>query len=234
MLRSGQAGLRPSRRSSSTTMEPHNDLKTLLGETLELKNIDHEKLAGLTGISERYLWAIQNMEIDKLPPSPYVRGYLKKISEVLHLDHEELWQLYKKELEHNTSGKYDTLPENRFAIKHLSRRELFSLAVGALLIIYLLLNFPRLIGKPNLIITNPAEPVATTSENTVNLIGELNQRDKLTINGEEIFINPDGSFLKIYPLQPGLNTVEFKAKRFLGRETVISKQILYQPNSLTK
>lgn len=212
-------------------MELHNDLKTLLGETLELKNIDHEKLAELTGISERYLWAIQNMEIDKLPPPPYVRGYLKKISEALRLDHEELWQLYKKELEHKTSGKYDTLPENRFAIKHLSRRELFFLAVGALLIIYLLLNFPRLIGKPDLTVADPAEPVITTFENTFNLTGKLSQRDKLTINGEEIFINPDGSFSKVYPLQPGLNTVEFKANRFLGKEIIISKQILYQPQT---
>lgn len=212
-------------------MEAHENLKTLLEETLELKNINHEKLAELTGISERYIWAIQNMEIDKLPPSPYVRGYLKKISETLHLDHEELWQLYKKELEHKTSGQYDTLPKNRFAIRHLSRRELFFLAAGALLAIYLLFNFSRLLGKPNLIITNPAEPLTTTFEKDITLIGKSIQKDKLTINGEEIFINPDGSFSKIFTLQPGLNTIEFKAQRFLGREIIVSKQVLYQPQN---
>jgi len=32
-----------------------------------------------------------------------------------------------------------------------------------------------------------------------------------------------------FALQPGLNTVEFKAKRLLGKEVTIIKQIIYQP-----
>ena len=105
-------------------MEPHKDLKTLLNDALELRNVNHEKLAQLTGVPERFLWAIQNLEIDKLPSLPYVRGYIKKISEALDLNHEELWGLYRKELEYKTSGAYDKLPANRFAIKHLSKHSI--------------------------------------------------------------------------------------------------------------
>lgn len=210
-------------------MEPHKDLKTLLNDALELKNVNQEKLAELTGISERYLWAIQNLEIDKLPAAPYIRGYLKKISEVLHLSHDELWEVYKKELEQKTSGQYDTLPANRFAIRHLSRRELFFLGVGILMVIYIALNIPGLIGKPALTITNPTVPNFTIFENSLTLTGYLNQKDKLTINGEEIFVAKTGEFSKEYPLQPGLNKIEFRAKRFLGRETTIIKEIIYQP-----
>lgn len=210
--------------------EPHNDLKSLLSEALELRNVNHEKLSQLTGISERYIWAIQNVELDKLPPSPYVRGYIKKIAEVLRLNHDEIWDLYRKELLHKTSGKYDTLPENRFAIRHLSRKQMIAGTIGIIFVFYLIFNISSLLGKPNLSVNNPQQSIITTSENHLLLSGTLAQRDKLTINGEEIFINTDGSFTKDFPLQPGLNTVEFKAQRFLGRETLVTRQILYQPS----
>ncbi|MBI3046121.1 MAG: helix-turn-helix domain-containing protein [Candidatus Harrisonbacteria bacterium] len=210
-------------------METHKDLKTLLDDALELRNVNHERLAELTGISERYLWAIQNLEVDKLPAAPYVRGYLKKISEVLHLNHDELWEMYKKAMEKKTAGRYDTLPANRFSIRHLSRRELFLLGAGALLILYLIINLPRLIGKPTLVVTNPTAPIFAFFEKTIILTGYSNQRDKLTVNGEEIFISKTGEFSKEYSLQPGLNKIEFKAKRFLGKEVSEIREIIYQP-----
>lgn len=211
------------------TNEPHGDLKSLLSEALELRNVNHEKLAQITGISERYIWAIQNLEVEKLPPSPYVRGYIKKIAEVLRLNHDEIWDLYRKELSHKTSGKYDTLPENRFAIRQLSRKQIFALTLGIIFAFYLLFNISRLLGKPNLEISWPGQSVTATSENRIILTGTLDQRDKLTINGEEVFIGADGAFTKELLLQLGLNVIEFKAQRFLGRETSETRQVLYQP-----
>lgn len=210
-------------------MEPHKDLKTLLNEALALKNVNHEKLAEITGIPERYIWAIQNVDTEKLPAAPYVRGYIKKISEILHLNHDELWEIYKRELTHKQSGAHDKLPENRFAIQHLSKKSILFLLFGALLVTYLLLNMDRLIGAPELLITNPADLIIATTESAIQLTGVAEQRDKLTVNDEEIFINPDGTFSKDYYLQPGLNTIEFKSKRLLGKETTEIRKVLYQP-----
>jgi len=212
-------------------MEAHRNLKTLLDEALELRNVNHEKLAQLTGIPERYIWAIQSLEVEKLPSAPYVRGYIKKISEFLRLNHDEIWELYKKELSHKESGAYDTLPTNRFAIKHLSRRTVFFAALGIILTLYLLLNARQLIGRPNLVITNPEAAATSVSNEKIIFSGKLEQKDKLTINGEEIFISPDGNFSKEYSLQPGLNTIEFKASRLLGKEVSIVKEVMYQPEN---
>ncbi|MBU6142197.1 helix-turn-helix domain-containing protein [Patescibacteria group bacterium] len=206
--------------------EPHHDLKTLLAEALELRNVDHEKLAQLTGISERYIWAIQNVELEKLPPAPYVRGYLKKIAEVLHLDHDEIWDLYRKELAHKTSGRYDTLPENRFAIRRISRTQIFWGVTGVLLAAYLLVNVGNLLGTPNLRITNPAQVITTTSDSHIVVSGTLDRQDKLTINGTEVFIDTNGVFSKDLPLQPGLNDITFAAQRFLGRQISVTRQVI--------
>lgn len=200
-----------------------------MDEALELRNINHEKLSQATGIPERYIWAIQNINIEKLPAAPYVRGYIKKISEMLQLNHDELWELYKKELEHKRSGAYDKLPSNRFAIKHISKSTALLTLLAILLIIYTLFSLDRLIGEPNLIVASPENSLIATSENPLQITGKLEQKDKLTINGEEVFIGPDGAFSKEYDLQPGLNVIEFKAKRLLGREVTITKRVLYEP-----
>ena len=70
-----------------------------------------------------------------------------------------------------------------------------------------------------------------TSETPFQITGQLEQRDKLMINNEEIFIDPTGQFSKEYNLQPGLNIIEFKAKRLLGREVIVTKRILYEPRT---
>ncbi|NCN53198.1 hypothetical protein GW950_01910 [Candidatus Wolfebacteria bacterium] len=210
-------------------MEPHKDLKELLGEALDLKNLNHEKLAELTGVPERFIWAIQNVEVDKLPPAPYVRGYIKKISNILKVNHDELWDLYKKELEHKRSGAYDKLPDNRFAIKHISKNKRLLITFGVLLVIYLIFNFSRMIGETDLTITSPNTELITVNEENYTIIGETKQQNKVSINGKEIFVNYDGTFSKDITLEPGSNIIEIKAQKLLGRENIITKHILYQP-----
>ena len=51
----------------------------------------------------------------------------------------------------------------------------------------------------------------------------------MTINGNEIFIEDGGKFSKDYNLQPGINEIEIKAKRFLGKEIKVVKEVIYQP-----
>ncbi|MEK9170628.1 MAG: helix-turn-helix domain-containing protein [Patescibacteria group bacterium] len=215
-------------------MEPHKDLKTLLNDALELKNLDHKRLSELTGVPERYIWAIQNMEIDKLPPSPYVRGYIKKISETLHVNHDELWELYSRELKQSTSGKYDKLPANRFAIIQPSRNKQILIILGIIIALYLIMNIGRIRGEPKLEIINPSLPVTTAYYQTFVLAGRTERYDKLTINGKEIFVNQDGSFSEGYELQPGSNAIEFKSKKLLGMEKTVTKQIFYQPSTIIK
>ena len=215
-------------------METHKDLKTLLNDALELKNLDHKRLSELTGVQEQYLWAIQNMEIDKLPSAPYVRGYIKKISETLHINHDELWELYNRELKQKTSGEYDKLPINRFAIKHPSRNKQVLIALVIILALYLAMNLGRIRGEPKLEIVNPLLPVTTAFYQTFVLAGQTERYNKLTINGKEIFVNPDGNFSEGYELQPGPNMIEFKAKKLLWKEKTVTKQIFYQPSTIIK
>lgn len=207
-------------------------LQELLKEQVTIKGYNVERLTRVTGIPERYLEGLLSGDYSKLPPAPYVRGYLMAIAPLLDLNAEELWEEYKKEEWLKKSGALDKLPTNRFAIKSISKKKIVAAIFGILLIIYLGWNIGHLLGKPKLEIINPSLETITTEESTIKLIGYINPADKLLINTEEIVTDSNGLFTKDYSLQAGLNTIEFLAKRFLGKETKVVKQIIYQQNNV--
>lgn len=215
-------------------METEKSLQTIFEETLEQKNLSHDKLANITAIPRRYIIAIQNLELGMLPSSPYVRGYLKKICEVLGLDFNGIWKIYEKELRHKTSGAFDKLPANRFAIHKINKKSVAGGAIAIILLIFLISNFNNFFAKPYLNITNPREAITTTSEPSIYLLGAINPKDKLAINDREIVTDIYGNFESIYDLQPGLNTITFKVKKILGKENSEIRQIMFGATSTTE
>lgn len=215
-------------------MEQGKSLQTIFEETLEQKNLSHDKLANITAIPRRYIIAIQNLELNMLPSSPYVRGYLKKICEVLGLNFNDIWKIYEQELKHKTSGAFDKLPTNRFAIHKINKKSVVGVVVAIVLIIFLISNFNNFFAKPYLNIENPKEAITTTSEPSINLMGAINPKDKLTINDREVVADSYGNFESIYELQLGLNTINFKVKKILGKENTEIRQIMFGAPTTTE
>lgn len=210
-------------------MEPQHDLKTLLVDALAVRNLNHEKLSQLTGIPIHYLQAIENHDLSKLPATPYVRGYLKKIAHALHLNHEELWKIYEQESDLKSSGPHDRLPINRFAIKPINKRYWIAGIVLIVMSTYVGFQIRSYFDDPFLRIAEPNEQTTAIAEPIITLAGQIYPKDKLLINGVETLADQQGNFQTTYNLQPGLNTIEFKVKRLLGKETIINRQVLYQP-----
>ena len=154
-------------------MEQEKTLQVIFEEALEQKNLNQDKLSMITEIPKRYILAIQNTELNKLPSAPYVRGYLKKICEVLGLNFPEMWEIYKKELSHKTSGAFDKLPINRFAIHRLNRKSAITATVGMVIFIFLAMNFNKFFGKPYLNIETPKDTITSTNEPVINLSGKI-------------------------------------------------------------
>ena len=200
-------------------------LKDIIGEALDHEGWHARKLAEATGISENYIRLFLDGNLQKLPPAPYVKGYLNKIAVVLELDKDDLWQTYKDETGNAAfSGPDDRLPTNRFAIQSVSNKIIIFGALGILIIIYLGWNIDKMIGLPNLKITLPSADTSTVTAPTISIEGQTDYSSKLTINGEQIYLDKDGSFVKEISLEEGLNSIEIIAKKFLGREIKITKK----------
>ena len=69
----------------------------------------------------------------------------------------------------------------------------------------------------------------STTEETIIVSGNVKSGDTLTLNDEVIYPDGEGFFEKRVQLEPGLNTLEFRVKRYLGRESSLTKQVFYNP-----
>ena len=202
-------------------------LKELLREHIEIKGLSPKKIAEMTGIPDRYINMLLEGDTSKLPPAPYVHGYIAKLSGILNFDKDTMWRLYQKESSLTKSGRNDRLPDNRFALRGISRGWTiagFIITACALFIAY---NIYGIVSAPALLITVPASDNSTVAQETILLQGRTNPAYVVTINGNETYVGKDGFFQKEIRLQTGINSVEFAARKFLGKETRVVRHIIY-------
>jgi len=86
-------------------MSKQNDLGEALMDLMKSKGIGPQKLSSVTDVPKRFIDAILQGDLDKLPPRPYIRGYLFKISNTLGADNDALWQVYRSSAETLSSGE---------------------------------------------------------------------------------------------------------------------------------
>lgn len=209
------------------------NLKEILNEAMEFRDLDAKGLSELTDIPVHYLSALLNGELSKLPAGPYVRGYLKRIADALKIDDDSLMRAYKQEAliwPVKTSGGQDRLPPNRFAFKIFGRKLVIIAGIILfLIIIFLIWRFGNFFGTPKLEVFSPSKDNLVVNSSFIELSGEINPQDKLVINNEELLADASGQFKKNFSLQVGINTIDFKVKRFLGKEVDVVRQVIYQP-----
>lgn len=203
-----------------------------LRERLKDKNVSLKKLAELTGISSTHIESFLRGDLEEMPPTPYCRGYLIRIGEVLDFDGEGWWEKIKKEGSVKRSGSQDTLPRNRF-IRESPAKMIAVFAIAIAVLIYLVFELPRVLGKPVVALTSPQNNPYLADASVVVLQGMAKNADSLFVNGEEVTIGSDGSWQKNVLLQNGMNTFDIAAKKFLGSKTDLVEQIMYNAPATT-
>ena len=192
---------------------------------MESKGMDAGKLADLTDVPQRFIVSLVDGDFKNLPSEPYIRGYLFKVAGVLDADPNFLWRSFRQSSEIHSSGSADLLPANRFSLQRISSKKVWIVLIVLIVLGFLGFRVDSILGMPTLEITLPE----TTTSQTINVTGKVNPGDTLTLNNEVVYPDERGQFEKEVQLETGLNTLEFRAKRFLGRETRIVKQVFYQP-----
>ena len=70
-------------------------LGALLRSERENRGLSHEQLAQITRLRKRFLEALENEEWENLPPSVFVKGFIRSYAKALGLDEGKLLDLYK-------------------------------------------------------------------------------------------------------------------------------------------
>lgn len=203
----------------------HQNITELLNELMKERRVSADKLADTTDIPKRFIISLMEGHPDQLPAEPYVRGYLFKIAEALKVDPHILWQSYRTTSEFHSSGDEDRLPTNRFAFKKIRTSRIVAFLFVVMVLVFVGVRFNDILGRPTIDINLPE----STSEETITVSGNVAAGDRLTLNNEVVYPDEEGMFEKRVQLEPGLNTLEFKIKRYLGQETTVIKQVFYQP-----
>lgn len=211
-------------------MDPEDTtLEIFLRDRMKERGVSLKKLSDLTGIAMNHIENMLRGDFEHIPSTPYFRGYLIRIGEVLNFDGEAWWEKIKKEEGVKKSGPSDAMPKNRFAHESPLRVIVIS---AAILIILIVAGFalPHIQGKPVITIVAPqGNPYATTSDSIV-IQGTVENADSLYVNTEEVVVGSNGAWQKnVFLTQDNPNTFDISAKKFLGGTTDITEQIIYSP-----
>ncbi len=207
-------------------------LSGFLKEKRQSKNLSLEKLSDITKIQIFSLEALENGQFEKLPPSVYRMGIFKRLAKFLDIDEKEITEMYDNEMQVvEASADYNNIvkpkKENfRFVLTPRKLMVTFSAVLLVSLFAYLWYQFDFLVGPPNLAINLKEDLI--TKEEIITLKGKTDSRVDLTINGENIYVSPDGDFSKNVLLASGINIIEVKVINNFGKTTKIIRQIFKQ------
>jgi len=209
--------------------ENKKNLAEFLKEKRQSKNLSLDRLSELTKIQVYYLEAMENGQFEKLPPSVYRTGIFKRLAKFLDVDESEIIKICDEEF--HTSEAFSSVAAGaqkklRFV---LTPKKLVIFSGAFLLILlssYLWYQFNFLIGPPNLAI-EPREDMIV-NQASLSVKGKTDSGVSLTINGESIYVSPDGNFSKDIQLAGGVNIIEIKALNSFGKTTKIIRQIFRQ------
>jgi transcriptional regulator with XRE-family HTH domain len=207
------------------------DFAQFFNEKLKSKGLSLKKLADVSGIPMKHLQNLGEGRYQDLPPAPYLRGYIVSLGTILGFDGLAAWEHFKYLPAIESSGGLDALPKNRFAQRSSTMYAMSGFA-ALLLVGYLGFRFSNIFGRPILEIGYPQEALVRSMGANVTAYGTLENGDTVFVNGESLPLGEDGTWEKRLLLQPGLNSIEVSAKKFLGGETRILRQVIYEPAAL--
>lgn len=211
--------------------EPQPILSDIIIEAMKAKGLNLIRLSELTDVPENSLSLIIEEKFEKLPPAPYVHGYIIRIAQILNLDGERLWAEYLKgRSELKRPGSNDVLPQNRFHYGKFRKKTL--IIAGAVIVVfgYIIIRLPGLLGTPSFSLDNI--PATVTAPDLV-VQGRMNPADQLLLNGQAIYPDKSGRFTETLTLQPGFNTLVFDIRKLIGQEYTVTKQVYYNAPSST-
>lgn len=182
-------------------------------------NLSSDEVAKKAGIPWKYIQAIENDDIKKLPASVYVLGFLKKIALTYGIPANILIEQYKKEQQIRTQLNSTTDDGTKYTIKNLLNWPsltpgLIRIMVGTVLVmgtlIWLVWQILGINTRPSLEIYEP-EDGKIISNSVIKVKGKTDPGASLTINSDPVNLDKDGNFELDLGVQLGQNELNFES-----------------------
>ncbi|MFH1427677.1 MAG: helix-turn-helix domain-containing protein [Patescibacteria group bacterium] len=202
------------------------------------KKLNLKEIAKKININYKYLKILEKGEFDKLPAGIYGKNFLKEYAIFLGLDYQKITKIFSEMPTEGQSGEINKEKNKELFSKQIvkgSKLIIFPKIIKSIIIImivsgcflYLGVCLNKIISPPRLNIVEPSDNLITKNS-FINIIGTTEPEAEVTINGEFLSIDSDGSFTEKVNLKNGVNTLIITAKKKYGREIIVKKQILVE------
>lgn len=219
-------------------MPPEFETKKISSETLgeylsivrSQLDLTLEEVAQKTGVYEKFISYIETGKYNLLPPGVYVLGFLKKLAGVYNISCEDLINQYKKERGIvDFINKEKKKEENswkgwvrRLTITPKLITLMTGLAIVLLVIVYVAYQVIMINRTPSLVISEPKND-AVIEGSSINIVGKTDTGMSVSINGQNIFVEPDGSFRTTIGVASGQKELQIQSENKFGK---INKQVI--------
>lgn len=204
----------------------------VLGELIkrqrESKNISIKELSEQTGISVNNLKNLEVGNYNNLPADIYVENFVAKCEQALGFESGKLliqYQNERKSSDRNQNQEVSKIPARSFTITPKVIGKFLVVFLTLFIVTYFGIQLSYLLGAPKLVVITPESDIITELRE-ISVSGMTQPDNKVTINNNDIFIDREGSFSEIVPLQDGVNTIEIKSTNRFGKESVVVRRIM--------
>lgn len=198
----------------------------------EEAGLTKEKVAQLLNLPMKYLERLEAGEMEKMPADVYAKGILRKYAKILEIDEKELVAEYESEsriARHLKTQAHQSLPVLR-SRKFIITPKTLGWGLAALVILlvigYFFYQLHFLLSPPSLNLFEPVENDYATENSLVLFKGQAEPGVKLTINGQQSYIDKDGNFEQTIGLYQGLNTIKVEATNRFGKSSAEVRRIM--------
>lgn len=175
-----------------------------------------------TKIKRKFLEAIENGDYKLLPSESYAVGFVKNYAKHLELDDYKIGRMFRREYEEEKQKIIPSFTNKQLPIVHkIFLNPKFFLIILLLVLVggYLGFQYSAYFFPPALIIVSPLDN-QKISNNIVEIKGETDPYSTLRINGDETYINLDGTFEKSIYLFSGEREIEIISENRYGKQNI--------------
>lgn len=201
-----------------------------LGEKLEKLREDRrlrvQDLSRKINVKSSYIYALEKGDYDHLPTKVYTKGFVRSYARFFGVPEDVLLHLFEREYSiynninnrdaEETVNKLPKVP--RFVLTPRIIFIFFGLIILFCVGIYLYFGVDNFISSPWLVIDEPTHNSVVDTDHIV-VSGQTRSSSRVTINGQQIFVDIDGRFSDEIGLSPGINTINIKSVNKFDKES---------------
>lgn len=185
-----------------------------------------------TGISAKYLIALEKGYYHLMPGEIYLKQFVKKLADFFHLNEKMLLQIYQSDkntqpalFEVKPKAKHPAIQGHWLSPALLKKSSVVLVLVA--LISYLSWEIKNIFTPPVLTVISPVSQ-SLTNENFIEIIGQTEPESEVYINQQKISLEPDGSFKQKVDLTVGLNVFTIASSKAHSKPRLETVSILRQ------